>query len=623
MKTKMKMKVAAYYRMSSDDQKASIGQQRKEVRAYATEHGYEIVREYLEEGKSGSKDQEKRVQFERMLVDAAKHEFKAVLCWNTSRFARLDSIDGSLAKRVLRTNGVHLETVKEGKIDWNTFEGRILDVLLAESDHKFSRDISALTLRGRLDVLRRGFWPNGSIPYGYDRLYVDGDKTHLVERKSLFRKPRNWQLKLAVNDAEAEAVAWLFDQFATRDTSLRQLSMELSKRGIASPGNGRGGWTKDAVKQVLSNRAYVGIGQIGHGRRRQKEAFNRAEPTENEGSCPIIVERAVFDAVQKKLELKRASGRKPHGNRSSALTGCLYCGHCGYSLDKKSRKGRTYFTCSSAVRRPKMKCHQWRVHESDMLPLVTNILVEELDYELLKSLQSKPTVEIGGDVDGMRKRCDALKKKLDRGTERYLSASDAIMADLEAKLIEWKRELAEVEATIRLEEIAQIDGERSSFSAWLEKVKGRLITVSEIEWGNQQSMRQPINLSASERKAIEKSIGGKVGKCRASWSGNPDSGFTMTLGEGSMVELDADGQEWLWVEYEFPLRPAIMSEIDTLRELLHQLNVKITLFWKPANGRYFTLDRRRLQAEINQHLVAEHTGTLRRKVPALKIERFF
>ncbi|MBN8625980.1 MAG: recombinase family protein, partial [Planctomycetes bacterium] len=343
---KVKIKVAAYYRMSSDDQKASISQQRKEVRAYAAERGYEIVREYIEEGKSGSKDQEKRVEFERMLVDAAKREFTAVLCWNTSRFARLDSLDGSLAKQVLRNNGVHLETVKEGKIDWNTFEGRILDVLFAESDHKFSRDISSLTLRGRLDTLKRGYWPNGSVPYGFDRLYIDGEKTHHVQRQDDFRKPRNWKLKLTENAGEAEIVRWLFDQFSKRDTSFRQLAMELSERGVASPGAGRGGWTKDSVKQVLSNRAYIGIGQIGHGRRRAKEVFNRAEPTEQEGCCPKIIEQATFDMVQAKLVKKRAAGRKPHGNRSSPLTGCLYCGHCGYSLDKKSHKGRTYFTCS-------------------------------------------------------------------------------------------------------------------------------------------------------------------------------------------------------------------------------------------------------------------------------------
>ncbi|MBL9122280.1 MAG: hypothetical protein JNG90_01520, partial [Planctomycetaceae bacterium] len=193
-----------------------------------------------------------------------------------------------------------------------------------------------------------------------------------------------------------------------------------------------------------------------------------------------------------------------------------------------------------------------------------------------------------------------MRQKIDRGTSRYLTAPDSLMADLESKLIDWKRELAELEATIRFTEAAQCGDQQSAFSEWWEKVKGQLVAVKEIEWGKQQSIREPINLTAPDRRAIQKRIGAKVGKCRASWKGDPDSDFKMTLGQGNMVEL-TEKQDRIWVESEFPIRPAVLAEIDALRELLHQLNVKITLFWKPANGRNFTLDRRRLQAEIKSN----------------------
>ena len=120
---------AAYLRMSSDDQRTSIQQQEAEVRALAERDGYEIVNWYREEGKSGSKDQEQRTEFQRMLVDAVDAPFKAVLCYDSARFARLDSIDGAVAKQVLRSKGIYLVTVKEGRIDWTTFEGRVMDML--------------------------------------------------------------------------------------------------------------------------------------------------------------------------------------------------------------------------------------------------------------------------------------------------------------------------------------------------------------------------------------------------------------------------------------------------------------------------------------------------------------
>ena len=603
------IKAVAYFRMSSDDQKTSIPQQRREVRAYAKEQGYEILREYVDEGKSGSKDQHKRTDFAKMLTDAASGEFKAVLCWNTSRFARLDSFEAVMAKQALRTHGIHLNTVKEGKIDWDTFEGRILDVLRSESDHKFSRDISVSTLRGRLDALNRGFWPNGSVPFGYDRLYIDGENSHVVKRESPFRKPRNWQLKLIVNTSEAQIVRWLFDEFCGRDRSLRQLAVELNKRDVPSPGNGAGGWTKDSVKSILCNRAYIGIGHIGLGRRRAKEAFNRAAPTQKADCCPAIVEPTVFHAAQMRLDDRRKTGRKPQSGRSSALSGCLACGHCGYRMDKKERNGRVYFTCSSAVRRPKLGCHQWRVHEDEILPLISRALVEEVDFELLKAIQSQPKEEhADGCLVLLGERAATLRRNIERGNERYLKAPAELLTGLEQTLSRWRKELTEIEGKIRSAQVDKSRGRETAFFEWWQEVKGRLVTVTDIQWGNQQTIRQPIMLTRHDRRTIEKRIGGKMGSCRASWTGNPDAGFKLVLGEGNVIELDAEGEAWELIDVEYPVKPAILAEVDALRGLLHDLKVKVTLFWKPAKGRYFQLDRRRLQAEINGNVLGAPTA---------------
>src|SRR5262249_12736650 len=96
-----------YLRMSDDDQEGSIGQQRKEILAWARGR-YRIVREYVDSGKSGSKDQEKRVAFRRLVLDSARGDFDAILVWKSNRFGRLDSLEGAEAKKTLRGNGVYL-----------------------------------------------------------------------------------------------------------------------------------------------------------------------------------------------------------------------------------------------------------------------------------------------------------------------------------------------------------------------------------------------------------------------------------------------------------------------------------------------------------------------------------
>src|SRR5262249_38388683 len=151
---------------------------------------YHILREYVDSGKSGSKDQEKRVAFRRMVLDSGKGEFQAVLAWKTNRFGRLDTIDGAEDKKTLRRNGVYLDTVKDGKIDWDTMEGRIVDAVRSEMDHAYSRSLASDSIRGRLDALAAGRWPNGSVPYGYLRKYTAPDgREMIVKRTESFRKP--------------------------------------------------------------------------------------------------------------------------------------------------------------------------------------------------------------------------------------------------------------------------------------------------------------------------------------------------------------------------------------------------------------------------------------------------
>jgi hypothetical protein len=202
-----------------------------------------------------------------------------------------------------------------------------------------------------------------------------------------------------------------------------------------------------------------------------------------------------------------------------------------------------------------------------------------------------------------------MRRDIERGSERYLKAPSDLLAGLEEKLLGWKNELALVEEQIRQSELAKNQSSQEIFSRWWERVRGQLVVVSELEWGKVKTERRPIHLCNRDRKAIQKHIGGKVGSCLVTWTGDPDAGFEIELGNGNLIELDCDGNAWELIEVEFPVNPAVMAERDSLSSLLHDLKVKITLFWKPRNGRYFELDRRRLQAEISENFLGARTAT--------------
>jgi DNA invertase Pin-like site-specific DNA recombinase len=78
------MKIALYTRVSTQDQSVDI--QISDLRRYCKERGFEVYKEYSDEGISGTKD--RRSALDELMEDARKRKFDAVLCWRFDRFAR-------------------------------------------------------------------------------------------------------------------------------------------------------------------------------------------------------------------------------------------------------------------------------------------------------------------------------------------------------------------------------------------------------------------------------------------------------------------------------------------------------------------------------------------------------
>jgi DNA invertase Pin-like site-specific DNA recombinase len=76
--------VALYARVSTPDQ--STDSQLLDLRRYVSDRGWNIFREYVDEGISGSKDS--RPALNELMNDARKRRFDAVLVWRFDRFAR-------------------------------------------------------------------------------------------------------------------------------------------------------------------------------------------------------------------------------------------------------------------------------------------------------------------------------------------------------------------------------------------------------------------------------------------------------------------------------------------------------------------------------------------------------
>ena len=114
-------RVALYARVSTlNNQDPEM--QLAELREYAGRHGWQIVEEFTDQGVSGCK--ESRPALNRMMSDACRRRFDAVLVWKIDRFGRsLKHLVNALAE--LAALGVAFISLRDN-LDLSTPSGRLM-----------------------------------------------------------------------------------------------------------------------------------------------------------------------------------------------------------------------------------------------------------------------------------------------------------------------------------------------------------------------------------------------------------------------------------------------------------------------------------------------------------------
>src|SRR5712675_1015283 len=119
------MKTALYARVSTSGQEVEM--QLRELIEYCQRRGWEVVQEYVDVGISGGK--EKRPELDKLLADAHKRHFDAVVVWRFDRFAR--SVSHLLrALETFKSLGIEFVSLSE-QVDTSTPTGKMIFTVLA------------------------------------------------------------------------------------------------------------------------------------------------------------------------------------------------------------------------------------------------------------------------------------------------------------------------------------------------------------------------------------------------------------------------------------------------------------------------------------------------------------
>lgn len=310
------MKAVIYARYSSDNQREeSIEGQIRVCTDYAEKNGITILGTYIDRAFSAKTDN--RPDFQRMIKESSNKLFDVILVWKLDRFAR-NRYDSAHYKAILKKNNVKVVSVMENISEGS--EGVLLETLLEGLAEYYSVELSEKVKRGQHENALKCKSNGGCIPYGY---FINSN--HQFE----------------INPAESLVVQEIFRRYADGE-AITDIADSLNGRGFMT--NKNKPFTKNFFTRLLRNRRYIGE--------------YRYRETIVENGIPAIIDKEIFDQVQKRLEKnKHAPARtKPTEEEPYLLTTKLFCGDCGSAMAGESGKSHTgtiyyYYKCRSAKRK--------------------------------------------------------------------------------------------------------------------------------------------------------------------------------------------------------------------------------------------------------------------------------
>lgn len=400
----------AYYRMSSDQQEASIGDQRIAVEKYAAANGYYILREYCDEAISGWR--EDRKGFQQLIADAPRGEFKAVLCWDQDRFSRFPVLEANHYWFLLERAGVHIAAVAQGKLDFSTLAGWLTASIAQHGKSEYCRDLARNTTRGLRKRKLAGEWV-GSAPIGY-----------LIENG-----------RLAPGDPIGiQTVRTIFEMRASGRGYLA-IAKHLNATDVPTPRGKQ--WSQFTVKHILSREAYLGTAVIGkHSRAKYERLTEGIVRLEN--NHPPLISQDVWDACRAiDRQLHRAHTR--NGSEGAPLSGLLICGRCGSRMYAITQ-GLPYYICGNYHRHG--QCGRCAVPQEAANQSLIGIIIDAFTSADLEAIEreidnrQKATGSSPASAASLERQLAQVDRKIVNATDRLVSVNDSLVAGVEAKLIE-------------------------------------------------------------------------------------------------------------------------------------------------------------------------------------------
>jgi len=181
-------KAAQYVRMSTDMQKYSTENQIGAIAIYAARHGIDVVKTYVDSGKSGLTIKH-RAGLQQLLKDVRSPQpsFDLILVYDVSRWGRFQDTDESAYYEfICREAGITIRYCAEDFDNDGSLSATVLKAIKRAMAAEYSRELSNRIHLGKCRMTMRGFHAGARPGYGLRRMLVDEHgvpKTILEDRQ--------------------------------------------------------------------------------------------------------------------------------------------------------------------------------------------------------------------------------------------------------------------------------------------------------------------------------------------------------------------------------------------------------------------------------------------------------
>jgi site-specific DNA recombinase len=440
-------KVAIYSRKSKFTGKGeSVENQIQWCRQYIFSH-FENIEEkdiliYEDEGFSGGNT--KRPHFRKMMEDAEKREFCAVVCYRLDRISRNIQDFAKLIEKLSRCD-IAFISIKE-QFDTSTPLGRAM-MFMASVFSQLERETIAERIRDNMvQLAKTGRWLGGITPTGYasasiEKVTIDGKVKKVCQ--------------LAPVSTELALVRLIYARFLSSQ-SLTKTETYLVQKGYKT--KNQKPFTRFAIKNILKNPVYMtadtdsyaffaklGVelcavlsdfdgchGIMAYNKTIQKSG--KANKTRDMAQWIVavgqhkgVVSGADWIKVQNLLIQNSSKAYRRPKNSTALLSGLLFCGGCGHYMrpklsQRKNKKGELTYSYLCQLKE-KSRCQNCKMNNPP------GNLLDEAVLEAIKDLAPHPK---------------ELLFRLREGQGRLLASS----TDDEAELSRLCRSLGEKEKEI-------------------------------------------------------------------------------------------------------------------------------------------------------------------------------